>query len=149
MQINVGKYTEDYNRKEQITWMSDIEHGAVNNSDGNVGLLFGYLKQFWFLNEFFAEGSLCHIRNFAINRRPDRVDYVEFMSARLDQFSIVPCMYGLQFVDADHKTYLTVDMEQIHIIDLDIVEDDTLQTTRVIFDMFDSIRIEMVIVHFE
>ena len=41
MQINVGKYTEDYNRKEQITWMSDIEHGAVNNSDGNVGLLFG------------------------------------------------------------------------------------------------------------
>ena len=142
--IYVEKCNENRNVNAQIRDMDDAISNAKKNSD-DAAMLFEFLKRFWFLNDEFLEDSVCALR-FG-TELPNRYDFNEVFGARLDRFSVVPCFDGLQIVDADHRTRLTIYPDIVNIVHGVVEEDESSVVGEFEFDL-GNFRVEMNVIHF-
>lgn len=142
--IYVEKCTEAKNVNDQIRDMEIAINDAKKNSD-DAAMLFEFLKRFWFLNDEFLEDSVCALR-FGLEL-PNRYDFNEVFSARLDRFSVVPCYDGLQIIDVDHRTRLTIYPDIVNIVHGVVEEDESCVMGQFEFDI-GNIRVEMNVIHF-
>lgn len=109
------KASENDKVREQRQSMDWIEHLCGDNTEKWEFLRF--LKHFWFVSEEeFFDNSVCNVVIGVANGKKDGFIF-ETLSTRLDTFQVIPMEDGLQLMNMDRTSFLTLDFDNLVVLE--------------------------------